>query len=184
MLFKVVFLFTSVILYKFLRNYVACQKMKKFRSDYLRWIKTPDDSLFENRNEIIRLIKAAGVGDSVIPVSQAVNPLQIVSHTTSVIDNFPTTNASLAASMSIKFDEAVGVYKHRYHEAFSPLYWIETTVFLPKSLILYIGLDLENPAFKLCNVLLTIIWLGVLFIFYLFGNDFYHLVSDFISQLP
>lgn len=180
---KLFFLFVLIVLFKFLTNYAAYYKCKKYREDYLKWASSSCDGFEEHRSEIIHLIEQAGISDSRIPVSQVIAPMQMASHAASVFTNFPTKNPQLAACMYGKFDDAVGVYRNRWMNAFNPLYWIESIVFLPKALILYIGADLEKPALRLCNVLTTAIWWISLFLLYLFGGDLYNHITEFLSQL-
>lgn len=183
MAIKLLILFMLVVFFKFISNYIAYLKCKKFRFDYEKWLQGNNNDFEEQRNEIISLIKRADIPDSHIPVSQAMNRIQIASHTASVLANFPTKHKQLAATMYEKFNEAVGVYRKRWKDAFSPLYWIETIAFLPKSIFAYVGVDLEKPALRLCNVLTTIIWWLLLFLFYLFGGNLYNYVMKFLTQL-
>lgn len=182
MAIKLLFLFFGIIMFKFSTNYIAYRKCIKYRKDYLYWASSSCEGFEEHRSEIIKLMNRAGIPDSRIPISQAINPIQLTSHAASVFANFPTKNPQLAASMYAKFDDVVGVYRTRWQEAFNPLFWIETVVFLPKSVILYIGADLEKPALRLCNVLATIIWWIIVFLLYLFGGNLYNYVIEFLSQ--
>lgn len=179
---KIIVLFAFIVFFKFTTNYVAYLKCKKYRQNYLTWASSSCDGFEERRSEIIELIKRAGIEDSRIPVSQVINPLQLVSHAASVFTNFPTKNPQLAAAMYGKFDDAVGVYSKRWHDAFNPLFWIETIVFLPKSTLAYIGCDLDQAAVRLCNVLATAIWWILLFLLYLFGGNLYHYFIEFLGQ--
>lgn len=183
MIAKLLFLFALMILFKFSSNYTAYRKCKKYRKDYLNWVSSSCDGFEEHRSEIIQLMDRAGIPDSRIPVSQVINPIQLASHAASVFANFPTKTPQLATSMYVKFDDAVGVYRNRWKESFNPLYWIETIFFLPKSIIIYIGADLEKSTSRLCNVLATAIWWIFLFLLYLFGGNLYNYVIEFLCQI-
>lgn len=149
----------------------------------MKWTMSSLDDFEEYRSEIINLFKKANISDAFIPVSQTTGYGRISTQNTSVFLNFPSRHAKLAPIMLEMFDDAVGIYRERYREAFNPLYWIDIVIFLPKNLITYLSLPLETPAFKLCNVLASAIWWIILFLLYLFGNELYQHILEFLSQL-
>lgn len=168
MLIKIVILFIFVIAFKASSNYIKFKRCQKLSKMHMDWLADSCDEFSQYKGEVKKLFLGANIPDSCIPTSQAIGYGQIANANASVYLNFPSKVMGIAAALTDKFDEAIGTYRTRFLESFSPLYWIETILFLPKNLLQYIGLDSEKIAFKLCNILLTFIWwcLGVAFMFF------------------
>ncbi len=179
---KLLLLLLLLIFYKFLTNYICYQKCKKFRILFIEWTLNSTNNFEEYRSEIISLFKKANISDEYIPITQPTGYGCTSTQNASVFSNFPSKHEKIAPIILKMLDDTVGIYRERYKEALNPLYWIDVIIFLPKNLITYIGLSLETPAFKLCNILASAIWWILLFLLYLFGNDLYQYIFEFISQ--
>ena len=70
---------------------------------------------------------------------------------------FPSTRTEFSVTVLNMFEEAEGVFRKNMLDSFNPFYWIDLIVFLPKSLLAYIGISSEVTAYKICNVLFTFI---------------------------
>lgn len=66
------------------------------------------------------------------------------------------------------FEEAEGAFRKNMIDSINPFYWVDLIIFLPKTLLSYLGISSETSAYKICNVLLTFIWwvFGIFLVYY------------------
>ena len=55
--------------------------------------------------------------------------------------------------MTRSLSAAKGIFKSRIFEAFSPLYWINCILFLPRNILTYLGLDADGIMSKILQLL-------------------------------
>ena len=136
----------AIIALKFLLNLQHWLRIKQLKEYFLEFICGKRNDMNRYRNEVISLFKKAYVPDVYTPVVDSVGLGLLASGNVSLFTMFPSKRAAFIAEYLNMFD------------AINPLYWVETVVFLPKTILRYIGLDSDKTAFKLCNVLLSFIW--------------------------
>lgn len=146
-----------IALLKFSFNFQNYIRTKKLHSSFLDFIHGQNSNIQSHSQEVLELFKKAHIPDKRIPASERVGA-QIFSAVVSVQSMFPSTRADFAAETICMFESAEGVFRKNLIDSFNPLYWIELLVFLPKNLLVYIGLNSDQTLFRLCNVLLTFIW--------------------------
>lgn len=173
---KIIIVAIFIIAYKAVLNYVKFKRCKTLSELHLQWLADSCNEFPQYKGEIKKLLIGSNVPDSYIPTSQAIGYGQIANSNVSVYLNFPSKIAAIAAALSDKFDEAIGTYHKRCLESFNPLYWIETILFLPKTLLQYIGINSDKMAFRLCNILLTFIWWLVCTVFFFFKPQIYECI--------
>ena len=172
-----------IIAYKFLSNTIFYFRCKKLQQTYVEWIAEKNASCTQHRSEVISLFKRAGVQDSYIPVTQPTGYYQLASFKASVFHSFPSNLDGFAQITYRMFQEATGYYKMEALNAFNPLSWIETILFFPKNLLLYLGLNEEKFSFRLSNVVLTGIWWCILAIIALFDAELKTFLLAFLDKL-
>ena len=136
----------AIIALKFLLNLQHWLRIKRLKEYFLEFICGKRNDMNRYRNEVISLFKKAYVPDVYTPVVDSVGLGLLASGNVSLFTMFPSKRAAFIAEYLNMFD------------AINPLFWVETVVFLPKTILRYIGLDSDKTAFKLCNVLLSFIW--------------------------
>lgn len=175
-----------ILLYKFLTNVIRYFQVKRYMNRYLKWLHENGKVKFfvaEDKAIVKRLINRASVNDARVGYAEPLGYGQISRGMASVLENYPSNMASMAPLMVRMFEEALGVYKLRCFETFSPLYWIEFVIFLPKNLLVYLGVKSENISVKI----LQIIWwfvsvlAGTLGILY--KDQFKSFIDKFVEQL-
>ncbi len=172
-----------IIIYNILLNFYRIHRCKKLLDKYTLWVSGEDNNFEQDKAEVLFLFKKANIKDSVLPVSQPIGFGNIASFTTSVQANILKKIVGVVPLIFDMFDESIGCYKFRLRQCINPLFWIEKIIFLPKSFFLFIGLNLENSALKLCNILFSLIWWIFLFFVFLFGDNLYIKIKEFISQI-
>lgn len=85
--------------------------------------------------------------------------------------------------MIAKFHEAIGVYKSRLLETFSPIYWIEFAINLPKKILEYLGIAPESIVIKIFQLIYWIVGAVLGFLYALYKPEIQTLVKDWLSNL-
>lgn len=179
---KFLILCLCIVAYKTLNNFIKWKQIKYYRKSYEDFLFDKSSRIAEYKLQTIKLFKNAGIKDSSTPVSQPVGYGQIANFDASVFHNFPSKLTIIAQPALEMFDSATGVYRSRVFESFNPLYWIEQILFLPKNILIYVGLDSEQVSFKLCNVLLSFIWWTIGILVTIYGSKINDLITVFLSQ--
>lgn len=123
--------------------------MKYFYEKYQSWLfKDREINLLTYKSNIISLFKQANISDSYIPTVTPMGYGQLASFKASVMQNFPSAREDFALIISRMFNEAIGIYRTRIFETFSPIYWINCLIFLPKKSFGYLGLSQESIIIK------------------------------------
>lgn len=180
---KIVFLCACIVLYKLVRNVINLLKICYYKKQYLDFLAEKESHIEQYAIQTVNLFKQAGIEEIFIPISQPVGFHQVANFNASVFANFPSNKPELASPSRDMFEKAIGIFRSRIIECFNPIYWIEQIIFLPKHILLYIGLDSENVAFKISNVLLTFIWWLLGISFSLFRTDFLDYVIKLLGSL-
>ncbi|WP_207706239.1 hypothetical protein [Clostridium sp. HBUAS56017] len=137
-------------MYKLVINIIAFIKVKYFYKRYTLWLfQDRDMSLVTYRRAIITLFKNADIKDAYIPTTSKIGYGRIASFNASIMNSFPSAYEDFAVNITRMFHEAIGVYRSRIFETFSPIYWINSLIFLPKRFLTYLGLNAESVIVKL-----------------------------------
>lgn len=176
---RLLIIFIFVLVYKFLLNLSSFLRIKHYEKEFLNYLANKESKIEEHRLQTIDLFKKAGIKDTLTPITQPSGYGNIASFNASVFQNFPSNMQVIAVPAMSMFRNAIGIYKSRMMECLSPLYWISLIVFLPRNILLYIGLDSESTAFKLWNVSLSFLWWLFCTIISLFQPE----IKSFITNL-
>lgn len=144
-----------VLGYKISLNVVRWYQTKSYYRKYVRWATGESIPLKEHKHQIIKLLKGAGIKDSAMPFVNPVGWNHVATGNASVFDNFGSGREDIVTNYSNMFQNAIGVYKSRVFETFSPFYWIDFVVYLPKNVLTYMGTPSES---KIINVLQLVYW--------------------------
>ncbi len=182
---KLLILFLFCIAFKFSYNYTRYRKTIKLSQKYLKWLSDYDsvENMTTYKQDILKLFKQAKVEDMFISVAQNVGFGKVTTSTCSIADNLFTRRKDIAAGVLELFDAVIGYYRSAYKSAFSPLYWIETIVFLPKVIIEYIGADLEKTAVRVVNVILTALWWIFATVITLYKVEIINVLQSLLNKL-
>ena len=163
-------------------NYLCARRVR----DLYQKSFTKDGKIFSEQVPLAkRLFKSAGIGGVSVPFTEHAVGNHYRTGTAEVIDNLTSRNGNIVSAAASMFDELVGTFRIRMLDSISPIYWLKCIVFLPKHFLDAVGLGInaEKAMPKVINLLLTAIWWVLLFLLFVFRQDLYGLISDFLSQL-
>lgn len=165
---KFIIFMIFLVAFKFISNISKYFRCKKLSSEHTVWITTGQGNFTRHKGQVLELFKGANISEGSIPISEPTGYGVISSYSLPLFMNLDSRRGDVASIIIGYFDEAIGTYFHRAFESLNPLYWIETIIFLPKHLLQYVGIEVDKPSIKLCNVLLTFLWwlVGAFFIFF------------------
>ncbi len=132
--------FLAVAVYKLVSNLVYWGQCGYYRTRFTEFCNGKEDcGIFRTKSPVKKLIINA-IGESYW------------------LTEYPDCKTYLQKDVVIMFEEAIGEYKSRCLEVFSPLYWINTVIYLPQKILQYIGLPSETWIGRILN---AIWWISV-----------------------
>lgn len=173
------YLFLVLVVLKLSLNTYNYFRVKKLAKYHMLWLQDKKDNFYTYKSEVLSLFKEAKIKDMMFPASQSVGYGQIANFSASTFGNFPSKRQVIAANVMCMFDDAEGVFRKNIFDALNPLYWIETLIFLPRSLLVYLNLSGEKLSYKLLNIVLSIIWWAAIVLLSLYKTQ----LKDFIIKL-
>ncbi|MFU0832755.1 MAG: hypothetical protein ACFWUC_07440 [Oscillospiraceae bacterium] len=171
--------FAGVFLYKLLSNIVNYFEMRYYINRHVAFLANGDATFITCQHAIKKLVKRANITATSIPVVQPQGYGQLASFTADCLDNIDNRRADIALCLRESMLKAEGTFKSRIFECFSPRYWIELIIFLPKNFVEYIGLDGEKWPAKVLNV----IWWLLAPIAIVWRNQLYSWLTGIINQI-
>lgn len=176
---KIILLIFALILYKFATNLILLIQMKRIQNEFFLFVNGKNDQMTQKRTLFKKLINRADIKDAFLPTVANMGYGQLASYKASVIDNFPNLQVDHVKTSLDMMDDAIGVFRSRCFETFNPFFWIETLIFLPKSIFSYLGVKAESIFIKLFQL---IYWL-LLPLIYFFRESINNLIINLINKL-
>lgn len=138
-------------------NYIKCKRYLKLYIDSMSDKKNGWD-IIEKKSEVLSLFSNAGIKDSKLIYTENLGYGRIATSTdASLFENFPIRRKDAFELTVVKFHEAIGVYKRRMKETFSPFYWGHTFIYLPRKIFSHFGIKQESKSSKFIQFLYWII---------------------------
>jgi hypothetical protein len=100
---NLLYIFLGIVLLRFIVNLSKLVRSRIFLNQYLNWLNEQNFKMFEHKSQVIKLLKGAGVQDSVRPVIQPAGDGGVAKGEVSVFDNFPDGREDFVAIMRRKF---------------------------------------------------------------------------------
>ncbi len=141
-----------LLLLKFVLNLSKYLRTRWFHWRYKKWLSSHNMKLRESKAQVVKLFRDAGVKDSYVSVANPIGYGQLSVKEASVFDNFPNARKDFAHPILGMFREAIGTYRARMLETFSPFYWLDTLILLPREVLGYLGVPAENVVVKIGQV--------------------------------
>lgn len=145
----------AFLVFHLLINLVRYIQCRYYLDVFFTWLATGKKGiqLLQGRSTIKKLIKDANLSDPRLPWVQPTGYGLVASSTISVFDNFPSRYEDIARVTTQYINDAIGVYRSRCWQTFNPLYWIQAIIFLPRSVMSYLGASPETISVKLLQLL-------------------------------
>lgn len=145
--------FIIVFVYRLLTNVSALIRLNYYDRKYTTYLSHPENNFAVYTDPIVRLFKAAGITDRSIPFVQPMGYGQGLAGHATLFMNIANRSNDAMANMLECFAEAKGTFRHRIIENFSPLFWINCVLFLPKTVLEYLGVKGESLITKVFQLL-------------------------------
>lgn len=171
--------FACIFVYRLATNISAFIRISYYDKEYTMYLSHPERDFTKNTTAVVHLFKKSGMTDLRIPYVQPMGYGQILQGHTSFFSNIDNRREDVVANMIKCFSEAKGTFKYRILENFSPLFWIERVLFLPRTILEYLGVDGNSLIVKLFQLLY---WIITPFLIFFRGNIYQHIIS-LIGQL-
>lgn len=169
--------FLAILVYKVAVNTSALFRLNYYHKKYDAFIAQKISDFAEYAPAVRKLFKTAGVKDSWVPFVQPAGYGMLSKGQASFFNNLASTNGQCTELMFRGLAEAKGIFKGRIIEAFSPLYWINCIVYLPRKILDYLGLD-TNGIF--CKVAQIIYWIVTPFLV-AFRDNIYQYITGLLG---
>lgn len=140
----------------FLRSIYYWLKLKtiiKFKAEYQNYLSQIDNNLLQHRSQIVSLLKEANVKDFVIPHIEPVGFGRIAQGNMSGLSNIHLIREEVVIPYMMKFDEAIGFFRHNMKQSFNPFYWFEFLILLPEKIIKYVCSEPPDAFMKVIQLL-------------------------------
>jgi len=175
-----IFVVTFIIcfLYKLFNSLIDLSKVYLFRNYYTSFLTSNSIKIHEYKQSCINLFIKLHIQDIAIPVSQPVGYGQLANYTASLFQNFPDKTNIFAPDTMRLFYNAVGICKRRIIECFSPKYWIDCIIFLPKNILLYLNVSIDSILIKFFQLFYWLIGITIT----IFSTDIAQYIKLFFTR--
>lgn len=175
---KIIIAFLLIFSYKLISNIMYLIRIMYYYSLYSDFLKNKSTKIFQHKNHVIDLFKQANISNASYPVSQNSGCNIVSSGYTSIFSSFPTKDFRILKPTEATFQNAIGIFKGRIFECFSPKYWIDCIIFLPRNILIYLNISAESIFIRICQIIYWLI--GV--ILTLFSTDISNWLKSFIVR--
>ena len=153
----ILLLFVCVFAYRLAVNISALIRLNYYDKAYTMYLSHPEKNFGEYTAAITALFKMAGLKDRQIPFVKPMGYGQLLQGHTLLFSNMANRREDVVSNMIQCFSEAKGTFKHRIAESFSPLFWINCLLFLPRTVLEYLGVSGESLVVKLFQLFYWIV---------------------------
>ncbi len=108
--------------------------------------------LLRRAPKVKQLVADANIEEGKVPVAQAMGYGQIATFKASPLDNYGNLREDMVGTTHQLMQRALGHYWDRFKESASPFFWIEAVVFLPRSILGYLGISGQSAVVKIASM--------------------------------
>ena len=142
-------IFLCVVVVKLFINASKYFQAKYLRRKYQESLTIKGKNFDEYIPQAKKLLVDIGAGKMAIPIAQRLGYQQIATSRAVIVDNLSSARSDIVGVALSLFDETVGTYRMRMLDSISPVYWIETLIFLPARALTYLGFASDSIISKL-----------------------------------
>lgn len=172
-------LFSFGFLYKLIANFSRILLTKHYREKYLQYLAERREDFNLHSHAVKKLFSAADIGDCNLQICEPVGYGRLLTGYTSLFENMAVPRNDAAQLMLNCFSKAEGTFHTRLIECFSPLYWTECLIFLPRKVLSYLGVKNDGFLSRLFQILY---WLTAP-VLVIFRSEIYGYISQLISKV-
>lgn len=182
---NLLYIFLALVIIKLVINLNKYYQCKRYLNKYHNWRANtdPDWQLVENKSNVIKLFKDAGLEDSIFSFETPVGLSHVGVRDASFFDNFPNNRIDIVRRTDAYFHQAIGIYRSRMLELFNPNYWIEFIIYLPRQVFNYLGISHESVILKVFQLLYWLIVAVITILYALYSPEINILGRDWINKV-
>lgn len=113
-------------------------------------------AILEKQTEIVKLFKQARRTSPIISYAEQAGYGLVQSRQLSPWDNLQHDSAEIQQHILFSFHISIGYFRARRNETVSPVFWIESLIIWPRSLLGFLGYNNEGAFAKLLQILVLI----------------------------
>jgi len=136
--------------------FLRLKEITKLKEVYHQYLHNNNYDFAQSKPRIIELFKLADLNDFTVLHIEHLSYSQGLRTNISGFSNITAYREDIVSNIKLKFEEAIGIFRHRMHQSYSPFYWLEFIFKLPTKIFSYIDVSLPNP---LLNVIQIIYWI-------------------------
>lgn len=152
-----IYIFSGIWLFKFLNNTIHFVNNWRLNKIWQSYFKNSNKNALSYKPTIIKNFKDANLIDTKIPITIPTGYFMVANTKYSVFENMYVYDEQIIYHIKQYFNSAKGIYRSRIVECFNPFYWIRCIVFLPKTIIQFLGLNVETIFTKILQIIFWII---------------------------
>ncbi len=169
---------------KLIMNGAKYYQTRHYFNKYAHWVGGHNIPLKQMQYNIVKLFKAADIPDhhfsDVTPIGygrvQTANNI-------SLFENISSKREEHVNIMRDKFHQALGTYKSKALEVFNPIYWIESVLYLPRNILMYVGIPTENIIAKISQIIYWFIGSIFTLVYMAYSNEISDIIKTIIEGL-
>lgn len=159
MYLSVFFTIVSIILLRFVLYLDKLIRIKRYLEAYKNYLRNPTFEFAQKKPQIIQLFKDAGLKDFVISRLEPAGFGHLRTLAVSGFENIALREADVVDGIRSRFNEAIGIFRHRMLQSINPLFWLEMIFKLPQHIFAFVGVLPDKLVVKIA---LIIYWLVAL----------------------
>ena len=149
------------LLLRFIYYHAKLRAVTRYCNDYERFREatssdpanhSPYADLLEKQTEIVKLFKQAQLSPPTIAYVEPAGYGYLQPHRLSSWDNLHHHSAELRMHNMHSFHKSIGYFRARRNETFSPVFWIESLVNWPRSMLGFLGFNSDGAFAKFLQV--------------------------------
>lgn len=176
---KILIVFLTISLYKFLLNLFYFYQARNLKTEYLKWLSSKNSKATGKKYLLLDLIEKANISSPRIPISQPMGLGQVATFKASVAEQFPTNAVVIVPHLVALLNELENIFKDRSTEVINPLYWIETILHLPEKTLHYLGLKKHLTVKRIFNILWWLLFSFIGILKFVYEQE----ISTFLKKL-
>ncbi|MBN2602612.1 MAG: hypothetical protein JXA91_00580 [Candidatus Thermoplasmatota archaeon] len=147
---RLLYIFLFVVFCKIILNLSKYLEIKSLFRKYEKYngsdpLTTPSTIDFiSHQQRIKKLFRDANLENPSVPIYESVFLGPLFPSRVSVFENMQYTREDVVVHIKMLFYQAEGVFLQRIKEAINPIYWLETLIYLPKKIFIYLGIPIDR----------------------------------------
>lgn len=179
MLSKVLYIIAVLLALRIIYYFYYFLLARQFLTKYLGYLKNQSDwYITEKRQKIAFLFRKAGIEDSYVADVEPAGYGYLTTQTVSVFQNIPSLRRDIVRLVFSHLKESRAVFIDRILDTLNPIHWLETLLYLPRRISIFLGFQPEGIVVKMSQVIWWFLGAISILISIFFNREFTIWVSN------